>query len=157
MLEAVGMLSKEGIKIGYRIQHDGKVYEATRTADERFECEGFIGTLKQVKQKIYDGCLDHFADLTWGVEARTTTRCPDVMENHQDKESFQSTWGCVHPCAMMILFCTKLDHPEVLRTLDSYGWLLPNGVPNIEEARKSMSRDGEQDGGSKRTTIEEDR
>lgn len=131
MLQAVGMHDEHGNKIGYRIHHEGKVYEAFRTPDERFKCEGFVGTLKQVKQNIQAGGLDHFADAT---------QRPETPHNDEGLADNPDAWNCVPPCAMLILFCTALDHPEVLRTLDAYGWLLPDGTPNIEDARYQMNK-----------------
>lgn len=146
MLEAVGMRDSEGKKVGYRIQHNGKVYEAVRTPDERFECDGFVGTLKQVKLNIKSGGLDHFADADKAAIAQQGVS--DVDSTSLTHHADGATWDCVSPCAMLILFCTQLDHPEVLRTLDAYGWLLPDGTPNIEDARVQMKKRQKQNGGT---------
>lgn len=143
MLQAVGMHDSDGKKIGYRIHHQGKVYEAFRTPDERFECDGFVGTLKQVKHNIQAGGLDYFADAG---KTPSSAEPQEADTNDEGLACNPDAWDCVPPCAMLILFCTTLDHPEVLRTLDAYGWLLPDGTPNIDDARLQMAKRGKNGG-----------
>lgn len=138
MLQAVGMHDSDGKKIGYRIHHEGKVYEAFRTPDERFECEGFVGTLKQVKQNIEAGGLDHFADKPQ-TQQETTQHSPQEVINSK-------TWDCVPPCALLIIAmaaneCGALPEgmqAEIQRSLDAYGWITPEGKWDVQQAQETF-------------------
>ena len=101
----------------------GEIHIAMRDG-HKFVVGEFRGTLAQCKSLVAASKVVHFADAP-----------PEPESNH-------SSWDCVHPCALLIKLWT--DNPqlekEVLRTLDSFGWLLPNGEPDLNGARENYEK-----------------
>lgn len=48
------------------------------------------------------------------------------------------TWDCIHPCALLII-CRVPMGSEILRTLDAYGYLTADGVPDVEGALREYN------------------
>lgn len=119
-----GVLDENGIK-NFMItnKETGEVHVALRDG-QKFVLGEFRGTLAQCKQLVAASKVVHFADA----------------EPEPEPESNRNTWDCVHPCALLILKSDELRNAEVLRTLDNFGWLLPNGEPDLEGARKNYDR-----------------
>ena len=117
-----GVLDENGVK-NFMITHvdSGEVHVAMREG-QKFTLGEFKGTLAQCKQLVADGKVVHFADAP-----------PEPESNH-------STWDCVHPCALLILHAGSVDDPEVKRTLDAFGWLLPDGKLDIEQAEENLEK-----------------
>ena len=84
-------------------------------------------TLSECKQVVADDRVVFFADAEKGPEA------PEQGE----------TWQCCDPCALLILMShSGVDFPEVKRTLDAYGWLLPDGSVDVKAASANLEQWG---------------
>lgn len=117
-----GVLDENGIKNFMITNTDtGEVHVALRDG-QKFILGEFRGTLAQCKQLVSVSEVVHFADAP-----------PEPESNH-------STWDCVHPCALLILHAGSVDDPEVKRTLDAFGWLLPDGKLDIEQAEENLEK-----------------
>lgn len=117
-----GVVDETGVKNFMITNTDtGEVHVAMRSG-QKFEVGEFRGTLAQCKAMVAESKVVHFADAP-----------PEPESNH-------SSWSCCHPCALLILHAGSIDDPEIKRTLDAFGWLLPDGRLDIEEAEKNIER-----------------
>ena len=117
-----GVVDETGVKNFMITNTDtGEVHVALRSG-QKFELGEFRGTLAQCKQLVAASEVVHFADQP-----------PEPESNH-------SAWDCVHPCALLILKSDELGCKEVLRTLDSFGWLLPSGEPDVKGAKENYEK-----------------
>ena len=89
-------------------------------------------TLRQCKVLVSENRVKHFAD-------RCTKIAPD-SEVADEPERKPETWACVDPCALLILHAGSVSDPEVKRTLDAYGWLLPDGSLDVEQAEENLEK-----------------
>ena len=113
-----GVLDETGTKNFMITNTDtGEVHVAMRDG-QKFTLGEFTGTLKQCKELVAEGKVVHFADA------------------QPEPESNDSSWDCVHPCALLIRLCgMQLSHNnELRRTLDAFGWMKPDGTPDFEGA-----------------------
>ena len=102
----------------------GEVHVALRDG-QKFVLGEFRGTLAQCKQLVSDGKVVHFADAE---------KAPETPE--QD-----GTWRCCDPCALLILMShSGVNFPEVKRTLDAHGWLLPDGSVDVKAASANFEQ-----------------
>jgi len=117
-----GVLDETGVK-NFMITNTetGETHVAIRSG-QKFEVGEFRGTLAQCKDLVGASKVVHFADAP-----------PEPESNH-------STWDCVHPCALLILHAGSVDDPEIKRTLDAFGWLLPDGKLDIEHAEENLEK-----------------
>ena len=122
-----GVFDEEGIK-NFAITNvdTGETFIALRTGS-RFTIgdDGVARTLSECKRLVANDAVVFFADAT---------------EPSGPPES-DGTWGCVDPCALLILISTTgADMPEIKRTLDAHGWLLPNGEFDVEQAGENFKK-----------------
>ena len=113
--------------------NDVKWFAITTTCGEQYECEpdgqrwhcqDYCGTLKDIKAKICSG---------------------EINLGHDDDEEYEEvrldepagTWDCVHPCALLITSGLKMTE-TIMETLDKYGWLDENGAPDLRRANKEV-------------------
>lgn len=95
-------------------------------------------TLRQCKQLVSDNRVKHFADrCTKIVQDNIVDDLAGALSDKTDK-----TWDCCDPCALLILHAGSVDDPEVKRTLDAYGWLLPDGTLDVEQAEENLEKWG---------------
>ena len=88
-------------------------------------------TLRQCKVLVSENRVRHFAD----------SREEMVVDAVEDKsERKPETWDCCDPCALLILHAGSVSDPEVKRTLDAYGWLLPDGSLDVEQAEENLEK-----------------
>ena len=122
-IKVKGILDEKGIK-NYMITNtdSGEVHAAVREGQFSFRVGEFVGTLGQCKRMVSAGHVVHFADAKPGADGEAG-----------------GTWGCVDPCALLILLADKTD-PEVRRTLDAYGWVTQDGELDIEQANESYGK-----------------
>ena len=101
----------------------GEVHIAVRDG-QKFVLGEFRGTLAQCKSLVAASKVVHFADAP-----------PEPESNH-------SSWDCVHPCALLILLAAGGDvsPDEIDRTLDSFGWLRPEGEHDALGARENYEK-----------------
>jgi hypothetical protein len=117
-----GVVDDTGVKNFMITNTDtGEVHVAMRSG-QKFEVGEFRGTLAQCKAMVGANKVVHFADAP-----------PEPDSNH-------SAWDCVHPCALLILHAGSVDDPEIKRTLDAFGWLLPDGRLDIEQAEENLEK-----------------
>ena len=121
-----GVFDEEGIK-NFAITNvdTGETFIALRTGS-RFTIgdDGVARTLSECKQLVADDAVVFFADAEKASE-----------------EPRGGTWDCVDPCALLILISTTgADMPEIKRTLDAHGWLLPNGEFDVEQAGENFKK-----------------
>ena len=89
--------------------------------------DGVRRTLKACKQLVADDAVSFFAD------AEKAPETPDQPK----------TWDHVDPCALLILMShSGVDFPEVKRTLDAHGWLLPDGSVDVKAAGENLKQWG---------------
>lgn len=127
-MKVTGIPRDDGGK-DYLISHNGQQHKATRNGS-LFSCNGVTDTLKAIKQKIESGELASTEDSDQ-EQATEDTHQNDV-----------GLWDCVHPCALLIKLWTE-PHiefmpeglvPEIVRTLDAYGYMLPEGGCDTQQA-----------------------
>lgn len=119
-----GVLDENGIKNFMLTNTDtGEVHVAMRDGS-KFEVGEFRGTLKQCKELVGASRVIHFADAP-----------PEPESNH-------SSWDCVHPCALLILLAAGGDvsTAEIDRTLNSFGWLRPDGEHDALGAKENYEK-----------------
>ena len=119
-----GVLDETGIKNFMITNTDtGEVHVAMRDG-HKFVLGEFRGTLAQCKSLVAASKVVHFADAP-----------PEPESNH-------SSWDCVHPCALLILLAAGGDvsPAEIDRTLDSFGWLKPEGEHDALGARENYEK-----------------
>ena len=88
-------------------------------------------TLRQCKVLVSENRVKHFAD------SREEVAVAAVADEPERKPE---TWDCVDPCALLILHVGNVGDPEVKRTLDAYGWLLPDGRFDVEQAEENLEK-----------------
>ena len=121
-----GVFDEEGIK-NFAITNldTGETFIALRTGS-RFTIgdDGVSRTLSECKRLVADDAVVFFADAEKASE-----------------EPRGGTWDCVDPCALLILISTTgADMPEIKRTLDAHGWLLPSGEFDVEQAGENFKK-----------------
>ena len=121
-----GVFDEEGIK-NFAITNvdTGETFIALRTGS-RFTIgdDGVSRTLSECKRLVANDAVVFFAD------AEKATEGPE-----------NGTWDCVDPNALLILISTTgADMPEIKRTLDAHGWLLPNGEFDVEQAGQNFEK-----------------
>tara|TARA_R110000824_G_scaffold136839_2_gene300689 strand:+ start:3048 stop:3509 length:462 start_codon:yes stop_codon:yes gene_type:complete len=120
----------------YLISHNGKTYMATKSGS-LFCCEGVTDTLKVIKKMIEDGMIEVIESMQLG----------EVSVNDKEAEVDPKPdigiglWGCVHPCALLVLTVgdRALDdemRKQFILTLDNYGWLMECGSPDYRRAMR---------------------
>lgn len=72
----------------------------------------------------------------------TPTKAPP--RPHRMKEKPIGTWDCCHPCALLILMLKDVSgltgaSETELETLDCYGYLTPEGKPDVEAAEQELA------------------
>ena len=89
-------------------------------------------TLRQCKVLVSENRVRHFADSHEEVSVDTTEDKP---------ERKPETWSCVDPCALLILLAEGgVSRKEINRTLDSFGWVTPDGNRDIKGAEENYSK-----------------
>jgi hypothetical protein len=124
-----GVVDETGVKNFMITNKDsGEVHVAMRDG-QKFILGEFRGTLAQCKQLVSDGEVVHFAD-------RCTKIAPDSEVDDRPR-----MWDHVDPCALLILMShSGVDFPEVKRTLDAHGWLLPDGSVDVKAASENFEQ-----------------
>ena len=121
-----GVFDEEGIK-NFAITNldTGETFIALRTGSKfTIGDDGVARTLSECKQLVADDTVVFFADAEKGTEG-----------------TGNGTWDCVDPNALLILISTTgADMPEIKRTLDAHGWLLPNGEFDVEQAGQNFEK-----------------
>ena len=118
-----GVLDETGAKNFMITNTDtGEVHVAMRDG-QKFTLGEFKGTLAQCKQLVSEGRVVHFAD------------------SPEEKKKL-GTWDCVDPCALLILVAAGADvsPAEIDKTLDAYGWLVPDGQHDALAARENYEK-----------------
>lgn len=110
----------------------GEIHMAIRSG-QMFELGEFRGTLKQCKQLVSDQKVVHFADA----------------KDEEPKESSE-TWDCVSPAALLamvvhggegnVMELIDGKNSEVERTLDSFGFMKPDGSIDFASAMREFER-----------------
>lgn len=114
----------------YLISHNGKTYMATKSGS-LFCCEGVAtGTLKAIKEKIIQ--MSFLGEVSVNDKEVEVDPKPDIGIG---------LWGCVHPCALLVLTVgdRALDdemRKQFILTLDNYGWLMECGSPDYRRAMR---------------------
>ncbi len=120
-----GVLDENGVKNFIITNKDtGESHVAMRHGQFSFSVGEFTGTLKQCKQLVSANEVVHFADA------------PPEPEDKQD------TWGCVDPCALLIIAAAggHVSDDEINRTLDAHGWIKPDGERDSLHARENLEK-----------------
>ena len=119
-----GVLDETGIKNFIITNTDtGETHVALRDG-QKFVVGEFRGTLAQCKQLVAASKVVHFADA------------------QPEPEEKQDTWGCVAPCALLIMLQAgvDVDPDEIKRTLDAHGWLTPDGLTDVVQAEENLEK-----------------
>ena len=126
IVKTKGILDESGVKHFEITSSSGDIYIAMRQPNGKFTVgdDGVSRTLRQCKEAVANDAVVYFADATEAPEA------PESSD----------TCGCVDPCALLILHSGSVDDPEVKRTLDAFGWLLPDGLLDIEQAEANLEK-----------------
>lgn len=114
-------------KKDYQLKYGDDTWMAIRGSGKKFDCCGFHGTIKEIKEMILVGKIKPESDVP-GKQAKT-----DPVTGKR------STWECVHPCAWMVTLPFALPQ-AALETLDAYGWLDEEGKPDWKRANREMKR-----------------
>ena len=126
IVKTKGILDENGVKHFEITSSSGDIYIAMRQPNGKFTVgdDGVSRTLRQCKEAVVNDAVVYFADAT---------EAPEAPEGGD-------TWSCVDPCALLILHAGSVDDPEVKRTLDAFGWLLPDGLLDIEQAEANLEK-----------------
>lgn len=130
-----GIVNPETGKKDFEIEREDGVCVLARRNGSKFVVFDMIpASLSQCKEIVADWDFD--ADSDDSNSPCTDSPC-----------SGRGTWDCVDPCALLIRIAgTRLSHPrsdvdsEIIRTLESFGWMKPDGTPDFEEADKNFSK-----------------
>ena len=119
-----GVVDETGVKNFMITNTDTNEVHVALRDGQKFVLGEFRGALAQCKQLVAASKVVHFADA------------PPEPEERRD------TWGCVDPCALLILLSAGGDvsPAEVDRTLDSFGWLRPEGEHDALGARENYEK-----------------
>ena len=133
----VGIVNPEtGLKDFEISREDGYCVLARRAGtSSKFSVFDMIPTTR-------DQCKEIVADWDFDAESDdSNSPCTD------SPCSGRGTWDCVDPCALLIRIAgTRLSHPrsdvdsEIIRTLESFGWMKPDATPDFEEADKNFKK-----------------
>lgn len=116
----------------YRVTtSEGDIYDCTPSGSAGYQVLGkHYPAIKQIKSIILSG----------GIVLKTQDEVIDLERNEL------GTWDCVDPCALLILNVPH-DHglhgsisPQLIQTLDAYGWLDEEGRPDVKRAEKEITR-----------------
>jgi len=131
--KTVGKVRLSSIRKDYVIHTTcGKRFYAKAVGTSGYEC-GDVSwrSLKELKTHISNGGFNE--DATEPTETSTADGA--------------DTWGCVHPCALLIYNTREYDPRNNLvlgdmeyHTLDAYGWLDVMGRPDIARAEREIKR-----------------
>ena len=124
-LKVKGIMDENGVKNFLIETPDNGSYIALRLPGGKFTVgdDGVSRTLKQCKEAVANDAVVFFADAEKASE-----------------EPRGGTWDCVDPCALLILHAGGIDDPEIKRTLDAFGWLLPDGLLDVEQAEANLEK-----------------
>lgn len=91
-----------------------------------YRCEGlFYKSLKALKAAIESGV------------ATLEIACKDERVADDNKSPM---WDCVDPCALLIRLGPPVLGHKALETLDKYGWLTEEGIPDRDKVEKEFKR-----------------
>jgi len=110
----------------------GNEFLAKAKGTKGYECNGVsFESLKVLKHEIIGN--QHGIEYLESEGSGFDTRL--------DTENMSPTWDCVHPCALLIRCGNSmgLSH-KALETLDKYGWLTEEGLPDLEKVDKEFKR-----------------
>ena len=126
--KTVGVMTDRGDKDFEIHLSNGEVVTAERTGS-KFRVGDSVGTLKEIKQEVIDGARWEGVTDTDDIEGPSGTT-----------DSICNPWDCVDPCAFIVYFLNDRSFAEslMLDTLDRYGWLTPEGKPDIEYAERQF-------------------
>lgn len=137
-MKVTGFIPEGCSERDFRIEHDGRTWYAVRSGS-LFECNGCRGTLKKIKQEILEGRLPDSA-------AMDDTAVADAPEPLSEAKG-RSTWECVHPAAIVAAYfnvicnaATNSDRALILESLDSYGYVRPDGLVDMAAAGREFLR-----------------
>jgi hypothetical protein len=122
-----GVFDEEGIK-NFAITNvdTGETFIALRTGSKfTVGDDGVERTLGECKQLVADDAVVFFADAEKAPE-----------------EPRSGTWDCVDPCALLIILAAggNVCPAEIDRTLNSFGWLRPDGERDALTARENYEK-----------------
>jgi hypothetical protein len=122
-----GVIDEDGIKNFIITDSNGDTYIALRQDSGKFTIgdDGVHRTLKQCKEVIVNDSVMYFADT-------------------RKEEKEPGTWDCVDPCALLVLISVggEVSRDEINRTLDSFGWVKPDGSRDVEQAKECYEKWG---------------
>lgn len=104
----------------YVIEHEGVQYLCTRQG-QKFELHGRVGTMKSLKEYV----------STLGDEPEEPQESVEPVMNRE--------WR-TDPAALlaMIYEGMTVDRDDIMETLDSWGYVTPEGEVDTESARRSI-------------------
>ena len=73
------------------------------------------------------------------IEENESIDKPYEVSQEHSGELTSPMWDCLHPCALLIL-SGQGNHPDVLVTLERWGWLNEDGTPDQEKADRESDR-----------------
>lgn len=150
-VRATGYEREDGRK-GYRLNYGGRFWNVHKEGNwwHKEESDLRAHTMKELKllmiETVEAGLPDPKVEKDEiRVPATNITRFEDLAAAMEEGDVVQSVaaWDCIHPCALLIL-CQVEMGPEVLRTLDAFGYLTPDGVPDVEGALREYQLKYEQ-------------
>ena len=129
-----GVLDESGVKNFMIINTETRETHIALRDGQKFTLGEFRGTLTQCKQLVAASQVVYPAN-----------------EEHEMEAQEEGNWDCVHPCALLVKLWAE-PHVKVMfaglaeeigRTLDSFGWIKPNGEIDfdaVEENYKKWSK-----------------
>ena len=124
--KTVGKPGIDGNRKDYAIHTTcGHKFYAKAIGSQSYECGGVnFDTLRAIKAHIESG----------GFEDGSS-----VKPSETSTAEGADTWDCVHPCALLITKPRSFDG-DLIKTLDSYGWLDVMGRPDVARAEREIKR-----------------
>ncbi len=118
---------KTGLK-DFEARYNKETYLLKRVGtSSKFSLMGFTGTLKDIKAKIVEGYFDNMEEA----------------ESAGEDQPKSGLFDCVHPAALLVLLSSgdiDADDPEILRSLDAFGYAgKDGGSPDLEAASDEYS------------------
>ena len=102
-LKTVGITTDDGRKDYAITTETGEQFYCTRHGSS-FECCGFVGTIRDIKQEILLGKLSNKPDVQ---KSDPWAGIADV-DDYKPQSQIRLTWDSVDPCAWLILLCFDL-------------------------------------------------
>ena len=139
--KTTGIVNPETGKKDFEIEREDGYCELARREGSKFVVFGMVPSSLSI-------CKEIVADWDYDTDSEdSSSPCTDSPCGGR------GTWDCVHPAALLARIASSngavISDPEVVRTLDAFGYIKPCGSIDIEMAGKEYIKWKNQNGENK--------